>query len=321
MFESIGRSLKMYTSMGKVMFKQPVTLIPLAVNILLMFILYSIFIIGGILFFLSIQDTNVSVDKTVADVIVILLMLLFTFFYSMVIVFMNTWLLEILQQIDRKEKVSIVSSFKEFLTKDLIKVFPIAVSWAVVVVALRVIKDKLKEGSRKIPFIGGFLAWVVDIIEKVLQKGIRLYVFLTLPAVAWDDKGPIDAFKRAAEVFKRRWDDFFVGFASTAALNWLILYPASILAAIGVILVVFLSPMFNSMTLFWVGVIMFILSSIYGVVGSQVGFYIEQMYMGQLYLWHKKWEKAVEEAKAQGKPEPDFNSIPAPSFLDDVKDI
>lgn len=49
--------------------------------------------------------------------------------------------------------------------------------------------------------------------------------------------------------------------------------------------------------------------------------YLEQLFMAQLYLWHQKWESAVEDAQKSGRPVPSLHDVDQPLLLAKVPDL
>ena len=49
--------------------------------------------------------------------------------------------------------------------------------------------------------------------------------------------------------------------------------------------------------------------------------YIGQMFTASLYIWYKKWEREVCNARINHTSEPSLYDIPMPSLLDDIPDL
>ena len=87
---------------------------------------------------------------------------------------------------------------------------------------------------------------------KAFEKLVRMYIFMTLPSIAWENKGGTTAFKRSFNVIKKHPFEFMTSYTLTGIASLLIIYEAIV----------------------WT-----------------ISIYLEQMNVGLLYLWHLKWLK------------------------------
>ena len=233
----------------------------------------------------------------------------------MIICVANIMMLEFMQQIEFGEKISFFKALKESLVVDLLKVIPVALIWAIIwfiILIIKVLTSKKKNrgSSRPEPSprdaaltLGGAnsgpFSWL-KLVLRMFEKLVRMYVFLTLPAIAWENKGPFSAFKRSLEVIKRHPMQFITTYTLTGI--------ASLFMAIPLIIVFYMDKSgvaFSS--LFWTGVIIY-----EGIIWT-LGIYLEQMSVGLLYLWHIKW------LKKGGKGQ--LSDIAKPDLLDNVYEL
>jgi hypothetical protein len=142
-----------------------------------------------------------------------------------------------------------------------------------------------------------------------LRKGVRMVVFLILPAIAWDELRPMHATRRGLHVLKAHLGIFAKGFILTDIASFIALFPA-------IILFYFSSEgKIHLPDEAWFGIIL------YSAFAWTLTFFMEQIYGAQLYLWHLKWVKAVKDAKANDTAPPDFQQVPQPSIMDDIPEF
>jgi len=142
-----------------------------------------------------------------------------------------------------------------------------------------------------------------------LKKGIRMLVFLILPAMAWEDYGFVGGMKRGWTVFRSHLSAFATGFSLTWLVTLVIFLP------VGIIFELEDAGMLHIPEFGWFIAILYI------GAGWSFSIYLEQMFAAGLYLWHMKWEEAVETARAAGNPEPSIDSIQRPSLLDSTPEF
>jgi hypothetical protein len=230
-----------------------------------------------------------------------------------------------LQDIDEGKEIRLFDTFKRVLVESFYKILPIALVWAFLWFILSVINALLKseetqeDHERSVQAVAETLAGYEKfsfsrVLIDALQKGIRMAVFLVIPAIAWEGYGTKDALKRGIAIFKARLKQFTFGYVLTwVASGW-------------VFLPVFLCILFGTKhdgkppliefpPEVWVGVI------IYTGFAWSFSIYLEQMYMACLYRWHMKWEGLCKEALSKGQPLPEFNAIQPPVFLKSIPEM
>jgi hypothetical protein len=220
--------------------------------------------------------------------------------------------LELIYQIESGKKPLLRHALREFISKDAVRVFPVAFVWAViwfVILILRALSNKdnskktpepsLADAGRTLSGISGTFSWA-GLGLSVLEKMIRMTVFSILPAIAWEGKGPLKATRKGLSVVRKHPVQFLANYGLTglaAAIMILPLVPVGLLDQAGVSL-----P-----GAVWVAII------IYAGIVWTVEMYLEQMTVALLYLWHVKWESAGSKGE--------LSAVTLPHMLDDVAEF
>ncbi|MBI2133598.1 hypothetical protein HYU11_02855 [Candidatus Woesearchaeota archaeon] len=297
-FQSVIDGFNLLIDSVRFLFRKPVFLLPIffswaLVSALVLFLRYYIFFP---------DDLGLAVLAVFGVV----------FLITMTVCMANIVMLEFMQQMESGEKISFSRAFGEALV-DLPKVIPVALVWAVIwfiILVIKVLTSKKNDDSKPEPSprdaalaLGGAdsgpFSWL-KLGLRMFEKLVRMYIFLALPAIAWENMGPFSAFRRAIEVIRRHPMQFITAYTLTGI--------ASLFMAVPLIIVFYLDKSgvaFSS--LFWTGVIIY-----EGIVWT-FGIYLEQMSVGLLYLWHMKW------LKKGGKG--DLSSVSKPDLLDNVYEL
>ncbi|HKZ34497.1 MAG TPA: hypothetical protein VJ179_01345, partial [Patescibacteria group bacterium] len=135
-------------------------------------------------------------------------------------------------------------------------------------------------------------------------KLVRMTIFLTLPAIAWEGKDPFESFGTAASVIKRHPAQFLTTYTITGIIGAIMALPLVPLA--------FLPDEVDLPSVFWLAVIIY-----EGIIWT-FGIYMEQMSVGLLYLWHLKWVKAKMADETLGD---DLSFVAQPQLLDEVHEL
>ena len=222
-----------------------------------------------------------------------------------------------------------IEAAAEAVGRDTLKLIPLATLWAIIWFVLSVIEAILAKarGRNDDTDTSDFNAQNVALTVAnyrsfsltaaffdALKKGVRMVMFLILPAMAWEGLGFFQATKKGLVVLKAHLGDFASGYALTYAAGAIIFLPPAIIFELGVGRHGH-PPLVNFPEWVWVGVTIYI-----GLAWSFC-VYLEQMFMAQLYLWHLKWEKQVQEAQKSGKPLPAFTDVKMPVLLDEATDL
>ena len=229
-------------------------------------------------------------------------------------------LLEIVQQVESGKRPKLSKALKDCFFRDLIKALPVLIIWSIIwsILALleAILSKKKDENDRKEKELTAksaakTLAGVkkesslINSFFSALKKGLRMIVFIILPAVAWEELGPIRAIKKGLTVLRSTIPEFITGYALTRVFVAIVILPVAIIFYIdSEFSVVF--PEFV-----WYFVLVYIAFS------WSISFLVEQLYVAELYLWHIKWEDEYKTAKEEGKELPTLRGTPKPSFFDE----
>lgn len=222
-------------------------------------------------------------------------------------------LLELIQQIESGEPVSFWKASREMISKNALKAIPIAFVWAIIWFILLILraltrrKDEdeheaqpsLEDAGRTLSGMnGGPFSWLglgLDMVEKL----IRMIVFAVLPAIAWEDKGPWQAWKKGSSVVRKHPGQFLTSYGLTTA--------AGVLMALPLIPVYMADKADVELSAgVWVAVI------IYSGIIWTIEVYLEQMSVALLYLWH---------LKSEHYGIADLESTPRPDLLDNIPEL
>lgn len=244
---------------------------------------------------------------------------LFIFVMSFLILMSCAVVLDAIQQIDTGHP-SLARAIRKAVRRDLVRVLPVAIVWAVlwmVLTAIEALLSRDNHGSADDTLTVQSAAETIanyhgfsfsEAFVEALQKGIRMVMFLIVPAISWENLGALQAMKKGLAVLRAHLGLFASGYALTYAAAAIVFIPPFIVFELGT------GhrgnpPWIHFPPSVWVATIIYI-----GLAWSFT-FYLEQMFMAQVYLWDLTWEKAVARAKEAGLPVPTFTSIPRPELL------
>lgn len=242
------------------------------------------------------------------------------FGFAFLLSFSCSMLLELIQQLESGKEMSVVSAFRYTLTHNTIKILPIVLVWTIIWFILLVIqallsKDKKREkesfsAENAAKTLAGYQKFSLSkAFFRVLEKGVRMIVFLILPAIAWENLSFWKSVKKGIAVFKSNLSAFTTGFVLTGLASAILFLPPAILF--------YISGEMEISFPEWV----WLITIIYIAFAWSYSIYLEQMFTAELYLWNHKWEKEVAKAQSENKPIPALNDIPRPSILDEVNDL
>ena len=215
------------------------------------------------------------------------LLLLVCFIISMA----NIIMLTLLHQIEENRKTSFPEALYEAFVKDSLKVFPISLLWAVIWMILLILESLVSSAdrdgkARKEPSLrnaavvlsGADTPFSLSKLGlSLLEKVVRMTVFLSLPAIAWENKGPLSSLRKSFEIIKKHPLTFFSAYGVTLGAFFIMVIPlAPITIAVRADIAL---P-----SVVWLCVI------IYSGIIFILNIYLEQMVTGLLYLWHLKWK-------------------------------
>lgn len=232
-------------------------------------------------------------------------------------------LLELLQDLESGREPSLGRALRSTLHLNLLQMIPIIIIWTViwfVLVVIQALLSRKKRRDRDRSFSAENAARALAggdgrrfsftaAFFRMLQKVVRLVVFLILPAIAWQQYGFGRAIKRGLSIIRTHPKQFALAFGITELAAFLIFLPVALLLWGTAHFEIQLPDAA------WFGVILYIGSGwIYSV-------YLEQLYTAELYLWHMKWEREVARRQAKGKSVPTIEEVERPSLLDAVYEL
>lgn len=242
------------------------------------------------------------------------------FLFAFILAFSCSMLLELIQQLESGQKMSLTRSFNHTLSRNLVKIIPIIIIWTIIWFILLIIQALLSENKKRkkesftaenaAKTLAGYQSFSLQrAFFEALEKGVRMIVFLILPAIAWENLSFGKAIKKGMTVFRTNLSEFVSGFVLTWVAAIIIFLPPGILFYISDELKLTLPT--------WI----WIVAIIYIAFGWSYTIYLEQMFTAELYLWHLKWEKQIEEEKKLGKPLSQLKDVKRPSILDEVPEL
>lgn len=244
------------------------------------------------------------------------------FVFAFLLAFSCSMLLELIQQLETGQKMSLSKSFGYTLGQNTIKLIPIVFIWAVIWFILTVIQAllsrKLRGSDEKEAFtaenaaktLAGFQSFSFSrAFFEALKKGVRMVIFLILPAIAWENLSFTKAIKKGFAVFRAHLSEFVTGFVLTEAVTAIIFLPPALLFYITGKMEISLPDYVWYITI------------VYVAFAWSYSIYLEQMFTAELYLWHMKWEKEAKKAQEEGRHIPSMREVQRPSVLDEVHEL
>lgn len=293
----------------KILIKYPVLFLP----VLISWVFYGAIIIYFKYYFNWETITTTAMGFGLAFLIIFV----FCFIFSV----SSFVMLEIIQQIETKSKISMFKALDEVIRKDLLKAFPIMLVWAIIWFVIEVLELLFKRKdsddgynertyenmAKTLSGYESFSLW--GLTFNLIKSGVRLIVFFIYPSIAWEDEGPINAVKKGFSGIKNNAAEFVTGFFSIEAVATLIFLPPGIMFWLSDDM----NIKFSDTTWLWVIVYIAFASSLY--------LYLQQMFAALLYMWNMKWNRAVQKAMKDGMPVTNIHDIKKPDLLDDVPDL
>lgn len=227
-------------------------------------------------------------------------------------------LLEMVEQVERGGDPSLVTAASDTLEDNLLSMLPLILVWSVVWFLLSVVQALLEDDSRDnsdysaedaARALAGGSGSLLGAGIDALRKGVRMLVFLVLPAIAWEDRGFVGATRRGYSVFRDNIAAFATGFSLTYLIAGVIFLPVAAVFGATEQGLITLSATQWYLVIGYVG------------TGWTFSIYLEQMFAADLFLWHKEWEQAVAAAERSGAAGPPMADVPRPTLLDDVASL
>ena len=244
----------------------------------------------------------------------------FLFALSFLILLAFAAVLEMIRQVEAG-KPSLIKALGCVIGRDTPSILPLAIVWAIIWLLLTLLEavlsksDKGSNGDDALTAqnaaetLANFNHFSFsEAFISALQKGVRMVMFLILPAIAWQHLGFIKGVKKGLLVFRAHLGLFGTGYALTYAAAAVVFLPALVVLELG-------TGHHGGAPLIHFPGYVWVLTIIYMGFAWSLSPYLEQMFMAQMYLWHLKWEQAATAAQAKGEPVPTFNSISRPELL------
>jgi hypothetical protein len=232
-------------------------------------------------------------------------------------------LLEMIQQVESGKRISIWRAFIDAVYRDLPKALPIvfvwAIIWAILAIILAFVSKRKERGdenrsltfesaARTLSGSGNRFSLTGSYIRS-LNKSLRMSVFLIFPSIAWENLGPRKAIKRGMRALRTHLSEFASGFVLSEFVAFAVFLPPIILFRV--------TDAYDlSVTdKVWAAML------IYCGFAWSFSMFVEQMFAGELYLWHLKWEKAGKPGLKNKKRVNKLECVERPSLLDEVPEF
>jgi hypothetical protein len=310
MFQGLKDGLSIIKMTNKVLFKYPKLLLPL--------IIAWIIQVPVILYFTFwINDSNILLDSY-----------FFTSFVGVLVLSINMsfsamTLLKMLEQIEINNEISLFKAMWHTYDISMLRAFPIiliwAILWFIVIIIQALTSDKKNKRKKNMEMntknvakaLSGFQKFSLSrALFEAVKTGLRMAVFLIFPAIVWEEDNWSTSIKKGLGVLRFHYKQFAAGFVLTQASAALVFLPAAIFFYIDGKESIGEFPDFV-----WHIVI------VYTSFAWSYSIYIEQMFVADLYLWHKIWQRECDVAESNGEPLPELSDVSSPSFLDGVDEL
>ena len=216
-------------------------------------------------------------------------------------------LLERVRQIEMDEPRSVAAALGRALVNTA-RAIPIILVWSVLWLGVNALAallggDEDDDGAASF----GDTDSLLDLSMRAACDALRMLVFLSLPAIAWEvGNGPLRAVKRGVAVARRHGAEFAVGLLLTELGAWLAALPLLALLAVTA------GSEADVPELVWFGALALAL------LGWTLVMLVQQLFAAELYVWHLLWEDASERSLAEGTGPLDPHAVPRPSLIDGI---
>ena len=233
-------------------------------------------------------------------------------------------LLEMIRDVELGKKPRLLRAGYRTIRHHLIRATPIILVWAAAwlfVTMLSAIfsrrrKDREDREDRDLSMenaartlAGGTPIFSIRYLFKLLNKAIRLFVFLILPGIVWLGCGPVSATRHGYSALMNHLKKFASGFILSEAVAILIGLPLMVFWQIAD------GGGFEIPDLVWLGVI------VYAAFGWSFATYVEQILAAELFLWHLKWDRENQRRESLNLPPIRIDDLPRPDLLDDINEF
>ena len=202
-------------------------------------------------------------------------------------------LLELLQQLEHGRRPSLLRAVRDTLVRDLGKAFPILLVWAALWFLLALLdallssRDRKEKESFSPKAAVGILTGAGRRPSRLqaglaaAAKALRMFAFLVLPAVAWEDLGPVASVKKGVRTLRSQTGAFLAAYGLTELFALVVLLPPALLYALDDCLTLSLPDGL------WWGLLLYV------ALASSLTFLVEQLYVAQLYLRALRRERGL----------------------------
>jgi len=306
MFQELGSSWLIVKDSIKVFWRHPKLMVPL--------------LVAWLIFAPSVLYMQYGIDWLELSTTARLgILLAFIFYLALLIGLACSVLLEMIEQLESNRPLNLPRAVFNTFFHNTLKILPIIFAWTVVWFALTLLSALLSGRGREEPgsfnasnaarTLSGYGKYsVVDSFALALHRGLRMVVFLILPAIAWEQMGFWRAVKKGLVVLNAHLLGFGTGFALTGFVALVIFSP---------VLAIFIADEIGITIANWI----WLLVIAYTAFAWSYTLYLEQIFTAELYLWYLKWEQAAARAKKEGKAVPRRHEVPPPSLLDEVPEL
>jgi hypothetical protein len=255
-----------------------------------------------------------------------MILFLIIYFLAFILSISCSVMLELIQQKETGRDFNLTKAVLITLSYNIVPIMFLSLVWSIVwfiLVVLKILtKNKGGKGSdeenaenvaRTLAVSDGSSLFSFSI--DVLLKGIRMVVFLIIPAFAWENMDIGQSFRRGFEILGQRKAEFIGGFTLSLAVEFLIFLPSGIMFYLS-------SKGMEFPDWSWFICIFYV-----GLAWSY-SIYLEQMFAAELYLWQMSYEKEVANWTIKKKEHgefkddyPKFAEVRRPSLIDNIPDL
>jgi len=236
-------------------------------------------------------------------------------FISFILTYTSAIMVSLVRQIETNWKYSFKKAFKEANSK-IISLAGLSFIWAILWLLLTIIeaivkRDNNNSNSHEVSYEniaktlwweGSTFSWFTLGLD-VLKDILRLAVFLSVPAILWENKKTFEAIKSGAKIIWKHPTEFLGIYGGMTLIVIFMVLPIAVIFWMS-------QAGYHFSDWIWIAVIIY-----EGIVWT-FSIYMEQMSSTLLYLWDLKWRKINSKIENEEEKIP-FNKIEKPSLLDD----
>ncbi len=304
MSKELKEGLHLLINASKILAKYPIFLIP----IMCVWLIHSSIIIY-LKYFMPWERFSIEAE--------LLIFFLVFFLFAFLLSISTCIMLEFINQIESNKPIDLFEALKKTFFVNFIRIIPISIVWSIIWFFLTILEalfSKRKQSPNNDTFTsenvartlgGGFEKFSLGTeFFRLLNKGVRMLIFLIIPGIVFENLSTIQAVKKGLTVFKLHIKQFASGFVLTYFAAMTIFLPAAIVFELD-------DAKIKISDFVWT------LTIIYIAIAWSFTIYLEQMYTALLYLWHLKWEKETKIRLERNEPLIQMDELLPPSLLDE----